>query len=282
MPELPEVETIRRAMAAKVIGEEIERVEVLHAQVIEPMDAEAFCAALQGKRFVDMARRGKYLLCGLQSVADEVDRALLSIHLRMTGQLHWLDTERAQAQELLPHTHLRLHFRSGAELRYVDIRRFGKWRVLRSIEDDPSLAALGPEPLGDAFSAGYLQQLCRGRKLPIKSLLLNQTGVAGLGNIYCDEALFLAGIRPDRPASSLSPEECAKLRETIRFVLQESIENEGSSLRDYCNIDGRRGSYQEMWRVYQQKDKPCPQCGTAIERIVLGGRSTHLCPHCQR
>ena len=278
MPELPEAETIRRALAERVTMQRISSVEVLHPKVIEPLDAASFRQAVQGAQLTKMRRRGKYLLLDLDR------EGLLVVHLRMTGQLHFIPPalKGEELPELLPHTHLILGMESGAQLRYVDVRRFGKVRYQRCPEEDETLAQLGPEPLDEDFTASDLHAICLLHKAAIKAVLLDQALLAGLGNIYSDEALFLSGIHPERSAASLSEEEVVRLHEAIRFVLMESIEYRGSSLRDYCNIDGERGSYQERWRVYQQTGEPCPICATPIERLRVRGRSSHFCPHCQR
>ena len=271
MPELPEVETICRALQSKVKGETICNVNVLHNQVIEPLDAASYRSALLGSTLTSFARRGKYIIGTLSTPG------FIIIHLRMTGQLHWTEP----AVPLLPHTHLIFTMTSGNELRYVDIRRFGKVRYQFNIEEDPTLACLGTEPFDAELTPHSFHQLLQRRHSPVKAILLDQSILAGMGNIYADEALFTAGLHPERHASSLSEEECTELLRAIRFVLEESITHRGSSMRDYCNIDGIKGTYQEMWRVYRQTGSPCPRCGNAIRRITVRGRSSHFCPVCQ-
>ena len=273
MPELPEVETIRRALQERVRGETIQRIEVLHPDVIAPLCSDDFCKALQGAALINILRRGKYLLC-------ELDKpGLLCIHLRMTGQLHWL--EDPSSAPLLDHTHLILHMVSGKELRYVDVRRFGKMRYLRDIAQDPTLLSLGLEPLDEELTASLFHKTLGRYKSAIKSVILRQDVLAGMGNIYSDEALFLAGIHPQTRSDMLDTDTAQKLLAAMRQVLLESIECHGSSMRDYCNIDGVRGSYQERWRIYHRTGQPCLTCETKIKRIKVGGRSSHFCPKCQ-
>ena len=280
MPELPEVETICQALRNVLPGQVIERVDVLHKQVIQPLSEEEFIKALEGAVLNEVTRRGKYIICRFSSPVSETKLNLLVIHLRMTGQLHWADWADEQ-KDFEPHTHLILHFKSGSVLSYVDVRRFGRWRLYQRLEEDATLASLGPEPLGEDFTITYLQSALAERSMPIKALLLRQDVIAGLGNIYADEALFLAKVHPERAARSLGIEEIECLWYQIRFVLEESIRLGGSSMRDYMNIDGKRGHYQEHWRIYRQTGKECTECGGVIQKTKIGGRSSHFCSNCQ-
>ena len=273
MPELPEVETIRLALADRLVGQTIQKVEVLHPSIIAPKTPKEFAAQLQGGCVTSLSRRGKYLLWHMQKQGK--DAGTLVVHLRMTGQIHWLD----QPEPLAKHTHLVLHLSSRAQLRYIDIRRFGTWNYYPISEPIP--LQLGPEPLGEDFSVEYLLSICVRRKRAIKALLLDQSLIAGLGNIYCDEALHRAGIRPETPANALERHHMEALKIAIREVLEDSLAHGGSSMRDYCNIDGKKGMFQEQWRVYHRQGEPCPRCGAIIERSVVGGRSSHYCPQCQ-
>ncbi|MCE5195846.1 MAG: bifunctional DNA-formamidopyrimidine glycosylase/DNA-(apurinic or apyrimidinic site) lyase [Negativicutes bacterium] len=275
MPELPEVENIRRSLLPYLPSAPICRTEVLREGVIAPLDAAAFASCLQHKTIVAAKRRGKYLQLCLQP------EGCLLIHLRMTGQLYWLSAERKAVTPLLPHTHVILHFADGSCLRYVDVRRFGKIRFWPAEPEDPGYLALGPEPLESDFNVAYLSRICQNRQTPIKSLLLDQHQIAGLGNIYADEALFRAGIHPLETAGNLKFSQIRRLQAAITEVLQEAVQAKGSSMRDYLDVNGNKGSFQEQWSVYRQTGKPCPICGSLIERCKVAGRSSHYCPHCQ-
>jgi formamidopyrimidine-DNA glycosylase len=238
-------------------------------------DADAFSARIAGLRFDHFGRRGKYLLLGLS------DGSTLVVHLRMTGKLRLMPGDAPPDR----HTHVVLALDDGRSLHYTDARKFGRlWLV-----DDPAVvvAKLGPEPLGDEFSAEGLAARLAHRTAPIKALLLDQRIVAGVGNIYADEALFRAGVHPARPAGSLTPDEVARLHAAVRAVLAEGIEHKGSSLgssgvQNYRRPGGEPGGYQEVRRVYDRAGQPCLVCGTPIERMVLAQRSSHYCPICQK
>ncbi|AVX19886.1 DNA-(apurinic or apyrimidinic site) lyase [Carboxydocella sporoproducens DSM 16521] len=275
MPELPEVETVRRSLSPLVCGQEIRAVEVLHPGVIKGvLNARAFVTNLMGRRFVEIRRRGKYLLFLLD------DGQVLLIHLRMTGRLVLAEAE----APLLPHTHLIWHLSSGQQLRFSDVRRFGEVRLCRQeqLEIEPGLARLGPEPLEQEWTVATLAAAVRGKKAPIKNILLNQEIVAGLGNIYADEALYRAGIKPDRPGQSLSQEEIERLWLAVRQVLAEGIENRGTSFSDYVDGLGQKGQMQTRLKVYGRSGSPCHSCGTILEKMRLAGRSTVYCPVCQQ
>lgn len=279
MPELPEVETIARGLRAQLVGERIAAAEVRHPAVLAtpatelaPMGsglADLLCAA----RIQEVSRVGKFLVLGL---SREGKRLALVIHLGMTGQL----TVNAATEPVGKHTHVQFLLDGrGRELRYRDIRRFGRIRVL-DLEDLPNFFAhLGPDPF--EVSVEELSERLRGRKAPIKNLLLNQTILRGLGNIYADESLFAARIHPQRRAGRLTREEIARLLRAIRRVLARAIAHCGSSVSNYLTAEGRAGDYQRYHRVYQRLGRPCPRCGTAIARLVLAGRSSHFCPRCQ-
>ncbi|ACX52156.1 formamidopyrimidine-DNA glycosylase [Ammonifex degensii KC4] len=268
MPELPEVETIRRQLAEKVIGARIKRVEVRRAAVMtNPIPG---LDLLSGKTITGVSRRGKWLWLSLEG-----DLALL-FHLGMTGQLVW-----EEEGELPPHTHLLIELDRG-RLRFTDFRRFGRVRLGKSEEIRDYLEEkLGPEPLSPAFSVSYLKNALARSRRPIKALLLEQKAVAGLGNIYTDEALFLAGIDPRRPACTLTEDEVKRLHEAIKGVLAEGIRHRGTSIRNYVDAEGTPGEHSLFLRVYGREGQPCPRCGTPIKKIKLSGRGTHFCPHCQ-
>lgn len=272
MPELPEVETIRRSLAPRLLGRRIERFEVFLPKAVRGITVQEARDRLAGQVIGGLSRRGKYLLVELAGG----DR--LAFHLRMTGQL----LLRAKDAPHEPHTHLVFTLDGPDELRYVDLRKFGGFHFLAPGGEIPAgLAGLGPEPLGTEFTPEILAATlgkCRG---PLKAVLLDQRRLAGIGNIYADEILHRAGLAPTRPANALGREELARLYESIRAVLAEGIAHRGTTRRNYVDGDGRPGEYQESLRVYGRGGQACPSCGTEIVRTVVGGRGTHYCPRCQ-
>lgn len=288
MPELPEVETVRRGLLASVVGLRVESVEVL-AQRSLGLPAAALERQLVGRRLTAVARRGKVLIVDLDSDAH------LWVHLMMTGQL--VVTEHGctlfagghPSRSMLapmPNPTTRAIFRLAGKrsLFFNDGRRFGRIRLLSSseLEADPFLARLGPEPLGETFTlAGFRSQLQRHHRAPIKPVIMDQSVVAGIGNIYADESLHLARLHPRRPAGSLSTAESRRLRRAIRTVIAQAIEHGGTSFADYVNTARGEVGYLEQARVFRRKGEPCLLCGTPIERIRVAGRSTNICPHCQ-
>jgi formamidopyrimidine-DNA glycosylase len=269
MPELPEVETVRRSLRP-IIGARIEAVHVFDARLRRPVAAD-LAAQLRGRVIHGIARRGKYL------VFDLADDTYLLAHLGMSGALllRHGDVDRA------PHDHVRLHFADGRHLTYNDPRRFGILRLGR-LAEFRELRNVGPDPLADEFSLAALGALTRGRKKPIKNLLMDQQGLGGIGNIYANEILFCAGIRPGRQARRLTRAELAHLFEAVRAVLRTAVELGGSSISDYRDATGRPGYFQLHLNVYDRAGAPCPHCGTAIKRVVHAGRSSFYCPSCQR
>jgi formamidopyrimidine-DNA glycosylase len=254
-------------------GATIARAEILDPRLTRPVDPARVADALVGERIAAVERRGKYLLWRLDS-----GRTLV-VHLRMTGSLlHAADGR-------LPDDAYRratLALDTGAEVGYRDVRRFGTWELLDAGHLRPYLAArLGPEPLAASFTAARLARLLAGRRAPIKAFLLDQRRIAGIGNIYADEALWRAQIHPLRPAGELHEGEIARLHRAIRATLRRGVELQGSTLRDYVTPDGRRGEMQREFHVYGRLDEPCDRCGRPIERIVVAGRGTWLCPRCQ-
>jgi len=273
MPELPEVETVKRTLNALVAGKTIRAVTVRLPRIIRrPAEPEAFAAALAGRTIRGIERRGKFLRFLL-------DGLVLVSHLRMEGRYSVCPSD----EPVEKHTHVLFHLTDGTDLRYRDVRQFGTMHLFRPGEElaQPPLSKLGVEPLDDAFTAEELRRLLGKRKAPIKPLLLNQAYVAGLGNIYVDESLHKAGIHPERPAASLRPAEWTRLHEAIRRTLQEAVDAGGSSVRSYVNGQGEMGMFQLRLYVYGREDEPCRTCGTAIVKTVLGGRGTHVCPVCQ-
>lgn len=271
MPELPEVETICRQLQDCLVGKRIEDYNVYLDKSFRALTDRS--PLLRGATVTGIRRRGKYIL-----IETDADLVLL-IHLRMTGSLIY-----ASAPE--PRTHLRVRFylADGGVLDFKDIRTFGQVLVLEEDECDgnSSLAKLGVEPLSEAWSGDYLYALTRKRTLAIKALLLDQRGVAGIGNIYADEALFRAGIRPQTHAGKLTKPKARRLAEAIRTVLQESIGRGGTSFRDYRDSAGKKGRNAAYLQVYGRGGEPCLQCGTILKKIQIGGRTSVYCPHCQK
>ncbi|MBD0289988.1 MAG: bifunctional DNA-formamidopyrimidine glycosylase/DNA-(apurinic or apyrimidinic site) lyase [Thermoleophilia bacterium] len=271
MPELPEVETIRSRLAPVLTGRTLVRVEIADARLTRPELPEAVSAELTGETVEDVRRRGKYLVFAFRS-----GRHLL-VHLRMTGSFEWASGD-------VPDRHRRalLTLDDGSRVAYRDIRRFGTWLLLEPGELDAYLAArIGGEPLEAAFTTGALARGLAGRRAPIKAALLDQRAVAGVGNIYADEALWRARIHPLRPAGELSRAEVAALRKAVRRALELGIERAGTTLRDYRDPDGRGGRMQLELQVYGRGGEACARCGGAIARTRAGGRTTWYCPSCQ-
>lgn len=282
MPELPEVETVRRGLASRVVGRRIIAVEIGRERSVRRVGPEAVVHGLTGARIVDARRRGKYLLCGLDNDGEQLE---MMVHLRMSGRL--LLVPAGQARPL--HTHVVMHLDGGGEeLRFVDPRTFGEVVVCAAGDIDeviPELARLGPDPLVDAFDADILGGRLARRRSPIKNVLLDQHVIAGIGNIYADEILHRAGIRWDRRADRLARGTLERLAATICGVLADAVEAGGSTLEDtqYVDVEGASGTFQEFHRVYGRAGLPCITCGDAvIRRTMRAGRSTSWCPACQR
>jgi formamidopyrimidine-DNA glycosylase len=270
MPELPEVETVRTQLEPGLAGRTFERVEITDGRLTRPEAPDAVAAELQGERVAELRRRGKYLIVGFAS-----GRTLL-VHLRMTGGF----THPAQ-----PHAHRRAEvlLDDGTILAYSDTRRFGTWLLLEPGELEPYLdeRRIGVEPLESGFTTARFAKALEGRRAPIKGALLDQRAVAGIGNIYADEALWRARIHPLRPAGELTPKEIAKLRTEVRRVLRLGIDRQGATLRDYRDPNGGSGSMQHEFRVYGRAGEPCDRCGTPIAKTRVAGRGTWFCPACQ-
>jgi formamidopyrimidine-DNA glycosylase len=267
MPELPEVETIRRQLEPELIGRRIERAEVLDERLSRPEPPRSLEKAVSGRRVEAVERRGKYLLLRFAS-----GRALL-VHLRMTGSFGFAPTSHERAV---------IELDDGTRLAYRDVRRFGTWLVLEGAELEPYLATKsGPEPLGPRFTSRWLASQLQRRRAPLKAVLLDQRVVAGLGNIYADEALWRARLSPLRPANEVEPEEVRRLVRAIRAALATGIERQGSTLSTYVTPEGSTGAMQEEFRVYGREGEPCPRCRTPIAKTRVGGRGTWYCPHCQ-
>jgi formamidopyrimidine-DNA glycosylase len=275
MPELPEVETIRRQLAPRLAGRQIADAQVLDALWCSPIPPEVVESLLRGGRIVGLGRRGKYLILELEG------ERFLVMHLRMTGNLLWADDSEAASPAYL---RFRLVLEEGGGLHFVDLRRFGTGFVVDGREalgrylDD----RLGPEPLDESFTPEVLARQAAGRKAPVKAFLLAQDRVAGIGNIYADEALFRARIHPLKPAGKLRRDQIERLHRGIREALGAGIESSGASIDRYRDSNGARGSMQDRFLIHRRAGLPCPRCGSTIVKTRAGGRGTYLCPRCQR
>ncbi len=279
MPELPEVETIRRQLAPLVEGRRLLRVEILDPRWSRPLAPRELADALTGRRVERLRRRGKYLLWELS------DGVFLAQHLRMTAAILCAP----QPEPAHVRVRIALGKRSGAtdrrglRLVIVDPRRFGTAELLLGEDAMEAFfaARLGVEPLQAAFTAEHLRELARGRSAPVKAFLLDQRRIAGVGNIYADEALFRAGIHPLRPAGQLTRAQWERLRAGVIEALHEGIDARGASIDDFRHIDGVRGSFQDRFLVHRRAGLPCPRCGTTIVKLVVAGRGTYVCTRCQ-
>jgi formamidopyrimidine-DNA glycosylase len=273
VPELPEVETVRARLEPALVGRRFDEVEILDPRLVRPFEPEAVAEQLEGERVVAVDRRGKYLV-----VRFESGRVLL-VHLRMTGSFrHGPGGSLADD----PYRRAVVTLEDGSDVAYRDVRRFGTWLLLEPGELEPYLATrLGAEPFARAFTARALGLRVAGRRAPIKAALLDQRSLAGMGNIYADEALWRARIHPLRPAGSLGEGEIRRLHRAIRAALEAGIARQGATLRDYTAPDGSVGRMQEEFKVYGRDGEPCPRCRTTIEKTRAGGRGTWYCPRCQ-
>ncbi|HWR38394.1 MAG TPA: DNA-formamidopyrimidine glycosylase [Patescibacteria group bacterium] len=282
MPELPEVETIRRTLADRIGGRTIQNVDLSLARLVKwPVPAQ-FLAVIMGKTFDRLERRGKYLLFYLKDIQEPEQETtmILVVHLRMTGRLRYL----APGEEIDRFTHVTFHLDNGDRLIYADTRTLGTLYLVSDTElwRLSGLAGLGPEPLSAEFTLEYFQGALRGRKGKIKGLLLNQQIIGGMGNIYADECLAVAGLSPERSAGSLTPEESRLLYDAVNQVIREGIEHGGTTFRDYRDGDGKSGSHQRHLAVYGRANQPCSRCGGTIIRKEIAGRGAHFCPECQK
>jgi len=274
MPELPEVETVKRTLNELIVGKQIERVQVNLPRIIRrPEDPALFASMLAGHTFERVERRGKFLRLLL-------DELVLVSHLRMEGRYGVYRSD----EPVEKHTHVIFRFTDGTDLRYKDVRQFGTMHLFLPGEDlaSPPLSKLGLEPLDDSFTTESLRARLQQRKGKIKSLLLNQLYIVGIGNIYADEALFAARIHPERSPDSLSAQEWRRLHEAIVSVLSEAVKHGGSPIKSYVNGQGEMGMFQQQLSAYGREGQPCHRCGKELRKITVGGRGTHYCPNCQR
>ncbi|MHB0867147.1 MAG: DNA-formamidopyrimidine glycosylase [Thermoleophilia bacterium] len=274
LPELPEVETIKRQLHPLLAGRAILRVKVPDPLVIAPVSPRLFQNRLRGQVITRVSRRAKYLRLELDSGLT------LVIHLRMTGRLTHTDTPyRSMAR---PHLRLFFQLDDGSGVAFHDQRRFGTARIMDPGEAAALWCRLGPEPLERSFNAAALRSILKNRKRPIKSLLLDQAHIAGIGNIYADESLYRAGIHPVRLARQVTEEETGLLVRAIKDTLRTAISLEGSSIDTYRSTKGAPGRFQDTFKVHRRAGEACPRCGCVIEKIKVGGRGTYFCPSCQR
>jgi len=275
MPELPEVETVARLIRPGVEGKTVRGAEVSWVRTAGGMDSAQLEERVRGRRIARVWRRAKYIAFDLER-RGRPDGHLV-VHLRMTGRLHVFDA----GEEPGPYERVRLRLDKGRALGFVDVRKFGRFVAVDDAE--AFLAHLGPEPLGEDFTAEGFARALRGRKRALKPLLLDQEFVAGLGNIYVDESLFRARLHPLRRSDRLRPADARRLHGEIRSVLAEAIEREGSSFDTfYRTPEGQPGSYQHQFQVYGRDGKPCRACGATLRKLVVGQRGTHVCLRCQR
>lgn len=274
MPELPEVETILRSLEPKALGCKIQKVAVLNAKTVKKPDPASFANCLEGQEITGFSRRGKYLLIeiGVSWV--------LVVHLRMTGRLIFTETDAPCSK----YTCVIFYLDQGKEIRFQDVRKFGTMHLLpyREVDTFSSLSVLGYDAFDPQLSLEIFRSMLKGRRGQLKALLLNQSFIAGIGNIYANEILWKAGLHPGRLADSLKTDEQKRLYQAIKDVLKMAIKHRGTTLRDYVDGDGNRGEFQNLLSVHGREGEPCPCCGNTISRIKQGGRSTYFCVYCQK
>ncbi len=292
MPELPEVETVRRGLEQKLNNFIIKKVEVCRDSTVAfPIKKEEFIKGLLNSLIYKWDRRGKYLIAQLKEVQNDnaqflVDNSknngFLVVHLRMTGYFKFIENSSHPCK----HTRIRFFDKNNNELRYIDVRSFGQmWWIKQELSPNKiikGLGSLGPEPFSNDFDANYLKKVVSKRTKSIKAILLDQTIVAGIGNIYADESLYSAGISPFREARTIKKNELIKLRESIVTVLKKSIGSGGTTFSDFRDLEGENGNFGLQTNVYRRTGKKCRKCGNLIERQKITGRSTHWCPKCQK
>ncbi len=275
MPELPEVETVRKGLERLVVGKTIDAVTVLWPRIIELPEVPLFQAFLSGQEIIGVQRRGKFLILKL------TDFDLVS-HLRMEGKYEYFPSAQTAIQD--KHTHVIFQMQDGSQLQYRDVRKFGRMALVPKNQSSKykGIQQLGPEPLSHDFDKIAFQEALKKKTMAIKPLLLNQKIVVGLGNIYVDESLWLASIHPERLASSLTERETSLLYESIIAVLGQAVEAGGTTIRTYANALGEAGTFQVSLQVYGQTGQPCTRCQTPIQKIKVAQRGTHFCPTCQK
>ncbi len=293
MPELPEVETVRRGLEQKLNNFIIKKIEILRDKTVAfPNNKKEFIKGLQNSLLYKWDRRGKYLIAELKNIQNEniqlsikkssTKNGFLVVHLRMTGYFKFINNSNQPCK----HTRIRFFDKKNNELRYIDVRSFGQmWWIKEGLSPYKiikGLGSLGPEPFSEDFNANYLKKVISKRTKSIKAILLDQTIVAGIGNIYADESLFSAGISPFRTARTIKKNELIKLKESIVNVLEKSIGSGGTTFSDFRDLEGEDGNFGLQTNVYRRTGKECRKCGNLIEKQKIAGRSTHWCPSCQK
>ncbi|MGK5091344.1 bifunctional DNA-formamidopyrimidine glycosylase/DNA-(apurinic or apyrimidinic site) lyase [Deltaproteobacteria bacterium TL4] len=271
MPELPEVETVRKGLEQQILGQTITQVEIFRERLIAPSTPEAFNQSLRGKTIVDIRRRAKYLIFHL------TPESYLIVHLRMTGK--FIVTPATQTRQ--PHDRLWFHLENQQLLIFSDIRCFGTLQVFSKLEQWEKHTQLGEEPLSQNFNSAYLKNCCLNSKRPIKDLLLDQNKIAGIGNIYASEILFDAQIDPRCPANQLSAPQCKRIVKATQKILKEAILKNGTSISDFRSVENKTGEFQAFLKVYGKTEQPCVRCQTPIQKITQQQRSSFFCPSCQ-
>ncbi|MFG6116490.1 DNA-formamidopyrimidine glycosylase [Halobacillus sp. MO56] len=274
MPELPEVETVRQTLRQLVLNKKITDVTVLWDNIIKlPVESEAFRQELIGQTVQEINRKGKFLII-------EFDDISMVSHLRMEGKYGVYPA----AEPMKKHTHVIFQLDDGTELRYNDVRKFGTMHIFKKGEEinQKPLSLLGPDPFDDSFTADYFYNRLQKTQRTIKAVLLDQSIVAGLGNIYVDETLFRAGVHPERKANLLNRQQVEKVRQAAIETIEEAIQQGGTTIRSYVNSQGQIGMFQQRLFVYGKEEEPCKNCGTPIEKIKVSNRGTHYCRYCQQ
>ncbi len=271
MPELPEVQTVVDSLQEQIPGKQVAEVEVRNEKLLANVGPEELAEVVVDRKIESVTRRGKYII-----IAFDNDYYLVA-HLRMTGRFVYTEEE-ADGDK---YDYILFYFTDDSRLSLGSKRKFTRAYLVEDLEEAGSLTELGPEPLSEEFTREKFAEMLSTRRGKIKPLLLNQKFLAGLGNIYVDESLYLAGVHPERTADTLTDEEINRLQQAIRQVLKEGIKHRGTTKWDYVDASGKAGSYQHYLRVYDREGKPCPECKTELERIKVGGRSSYFCPVCQ-
>jgi formamidopyrimidine-DNA glycosylase len=290
MPELPEIETIRKGLLEKVLEKPVLSVRINNEKVLRSPRSR-FTKALKGNKFADIGRRGKMLIFTIGKESGELTGDYFLARLGMTGRLVYFDEEDAiwggnsyvhKKSYAHKHCHFIFRFEGGGALLFCDSRKFGYLEIVDEAELRAKISKFGPEPLDKDFTWRKLEEILDGRKTNLKAFLLNQGRIAGIGNIYADEILFDAGIMPTRSVVSLSQEEIQALHGSMKRILKKAVQKRGTSFSDYVDAAGKKGSFQDFLKIYGRQGKPCISCGGIVERIVVAGRGTNFCRACQK
>ena len=273
MPELPEVETVKEVLKTKVLGKKNKNVNIYYSKIVEYPTNDEFIKSLIGETINDIKRRGKWLMF-------ELDNYYLLSHLRMEGKYNYKSNE----IEIGKHEHVQITFTDNMDLRYQDTRKFGRMYLYpkEGIFDKHPLSDLGLEPWNEELKVNYLKEKYKTKKKEIKTILLDQSIIVGIGNIYADEILFLSKINPYKRANELKKEELQNIIDNTKIVLEQAIKEGGTTIKSYTSSEGVHGRFQQMLNVHQRKGEKCLTCGTEIEKVVIGGRGTYYCPKCQK